>query len=126
MYVTYFDEVKADPRQGQNSYWVSEITTPMETIAETEGQVNELAKQVFGSTELTPDTEFHCKLPRHPTTYQFGRERRQQVILPVRPAVFDRYVLAIDVTDLLQSVPERDHRMCVRIRRRDAEKSDHR
>jgi Protein of unknown function (DUF3800) len=62
MYVTYFDEVKADPRQGQNSYWVGGITVPMEAIEETEGRVNELAKQVFGSTELTPDTEFHCKL----------------------------------------------------------------
>jgi Protein of unknown function (DUF3800) len=62
MYVTYFDEVKADPKQGQNSYWVGGISVPMEAIAEAEGRVNELAEEVFGSTELTPETEFHCKL----------------------------------------------------------------
>jgi hypothetical protein len=61
MYVTYFDEVKADTRQGQNSYWVGGIAVPMDAIAEVEGRVNEIAEQVFGSTELTPDTEFHCK-----------------------------------------------------------------
>jgi hypothetical protein len=62
MYVTYFDEVKADVRQGQNSYWVGGIAVPMEAIAETESRLNELAQDVFGSTELTPETEFHCKL----------------------------------------------------------------
>jgi hypothetical protein len=63
---------------------------------------------------------------RHPTTHQFGRHRRQQIISPVRPAVFDLYVLAIDVVGLVQSVPERGHLKCVRIKRRDAEKSDYR
>ena len=62
MFVTYFDEVKADPANGQDSYWVGGIAVPMEAIAEVEGQINEIAKIVFGSTELTPHTEFHCKL----------------------------------------------------------------
>jgi hypothetical protein len=61
MYVTYFDEVKADVSQGQDSYWIGGIAIPMEDVPEIEGQVNDLAKQVFGTTELTPDTEFHCK-----------------------------------------------------------------
>jgi hypothetical protein len=33
MYVTYFDEVKADPAQGQNSYWIGGICVSMDHIA---------------------------------------------------------------------------------------------
>jgi hypothetical protein len=61
MYVTYFDEVKADVRQGQDSYWIGGIAIPMADVPEIEGQVNDLAEQVFGTTEFTPETEFHCK-----------------------------------------------------------------
>jgi hypothetical protein len=33
LYVTYFDEVKADPTQGQHSYWVGGICVAMDHIA---------------------------------------------------------------------------------------------
>ena len=29
---------------------------------------------------------------------QFGRQRRQPIVLPLGPAVFDRHVLALDIT----------------------------
>jgi hypothetical protein len=49
----------------QDSYWIGGISVPMEDIAAIEGQVNKLAEEVFGSTELTPETEFHCKALYH-------------------------------------------------------------
>src|SRR5262249_14079792 len=40
---------------------------------------------------------------------QITRQVRQSIILPLRPAVFDRYVLALDVACFLQALAERDH-----------------
>ena len=37
---------------------------------------------------------------------QFGRQRRQSIHLILGPAVFDRYVLALDVAALLQALAE--------------------
>jgi len=62
MYVTYFDEVKPDLSHGQEAYWVGGIAVPKDAIATVEARLAQLAKDVFGSTELTPSTEFHCKL----------------------------------------------------------------
>jgi hypothetical protein len=83
MYVTYFDEVKADIPQGQDSYWMGGISVPMEDIAEIEGQVNKLAEEVFGSTELTPDTEFHCN-PLYTGKFPFKGmkiEKRMEILV---------------------------------------------
>ena len=35
---------------------------------------------------------------------QFGRQRRQPIVLTLRPAVFDRNVLALDIAGLLQAL----------------------
>ncbi len=59
-FITYFDEVKADPKQGRVHYFVGGITIPMAIISSIEGQLNDLAQQAFGSIELTPETEFHA------------------------------------------------------------------
>ena len=61
MYVTYFDEVKADPAQGHNSYWVGGICVKMDHIAGLEQQANKIALEWFKSEELTKATEFHGK-----------------------------------------------------------------
>jgi hypothetical protein len=61
MYVTYFDEVKYDPTQGQNSYWVGGICVKMDHIAGLEEQANKIAEEWFKSQELTQATEFHGK-----------------------------------------------------------------
>jgi hypothetical protein len=53
MYVTYFDEVKADPKQGQDSYWVGGICVPLSAISDIEVQVNNLARKWFNSEEMT-------------------------------------------------------------------------
>lgn len=60
MYVTYFDEVKADRRVGRDHYFVGGISLPMASIPAIEGRVNELAEEQFGSVELSPKTEFHA------------------------------------------------------------------
>jgi len=59
MYVTYFDEVKADPANGQVCYFVGGISVPMALIPDIEGKLSELATEVFGSSDLSKTTEFH-------------------------------------------------------------------
>lgn len=60
MYVTYFDEVKSNPSNGQDHYFVGGLSIPMERIREIEEKVGEVANDTFGTTELRPDTEFHA------------------------------------------------------------------
>lgn len=60
MYVTYFDEVKANPANGQDHYIVGGIAVPMCEIGKLEQSVSALATEVFGSADLTTSTEFHA------------------------------------------------------------------
>jgi hypothetical protein len=53
VYVTYFDEVKAIPANGQNIYFVGGICVPMKNIAEFEKKINAMAQDLFGSIDLT-------------------------------------------------------------------------
>jgi len=62
MYITYFDEVKYDPKQGQDSYWVGGLMVPMDKIGLIEADLNAISERLFGTVELKPETEFHCKL----------------------------------------------------------------
>jgi hypothetical protein len=57
---------------------------------------------------------------------QLGRQRRQPLVLPLRPAVFDRDAFALDTTGFLQALTERGHHVRVRLGRRAAQESDHR
>jgi len=59
-YVTYFDEVKAMPGNGQDFYLVGGIAVPMEEIGGVENEISALADDIFGNQELTPQTEFHA------------------------------------------------------------------
>jgi len=65
MYVTYFDEVKTNPEQGQHTYYVGGIAVPIQHISAIENKVSELAKELFGSVELKPSTEFHAAFVYH-------------------------------------------------------------
>jgi hypothetical protein len=47
VFVTYFDEVKAQPTQGQNYYFVGGICVPMDKIMEIEGHLNALATELL-------------------------------------------------------------------------------
>ena len=62
----------------------------------------------------------------HLTPNEFGRERRQPIRSSLRPAIFDRDVLTLDVAGLVQASAEGGHRRSERLRRLSIEESDHR
>jgi hypothetical protein len=62
----------------------------------------------------------------HLTTNQLICHRRQSVVLPVRPAVFDRDVLGLDIAGFLQALTERGRHGRVPVRRTAIEEPDHR
>ena len=64
----------------------------------------------------------HC----HLTAYQIGCEVGQSIGLVLRPAIFDRQILALDVTTFADASLERGHKVCTVGRRRAAEEPDHR
>ena len=43
----------------------------------------------------------------HLTTNQIGRQRRQSIVLALRPAIFDRHVPALDIAGFAQALAER-------------------
>jgi hypothetical protein len=57
---------------------------------------------------------------------QFVRQRWQPIVLTLGPAVFDRYVLALDEARLLQALAECPQLVRVRLRRSGVEEPDHR
>lgn len=59
MYVCYFDEVKANLKEGQNRYIVGGIVVSMADLAAIEERVSKLSREIFGSSELVQGTEFH-------------------------------------------------------------------
>lgn len=59
MYLVYLDEVKY--QEGTEPYyWLCGIAFPEESILSVEARVSELAKDYFGSSILSKDTEFHA------------------------------------------------------------------
>jgi len=64
---------------------------------------------------------------RHLTAYQIGCEVGQSVGLVLRPAIFDRQILAFDITSFFQALAEPAQAVwVVKVGRIDAEKPDHR
>lgn len=59
-YVTYFDEVKPNPGQGETRYIVGGLAIPLSEVRALEGQCNDLAETTFGTRQLTENTEFHA------------------------------------------------------------------
>ncbi|MAU97443.1 MAG: hypothetical protein CMP81_16410 [Fulvimarina sp.] len=59
MYVAYFDEVKPNEKEMQYRYIVGGIVVAMSNIPKIEAQLTELSQEVFGTSDLTTDTEFH-------------------------------------------------------------------
>jgi len=112
MYVTYFDEVKPIPDQGLKSYWLGGIVVKMDHIAGLEAQANALAKELWGTQELSEHTEFHARC------IYFGKfpfkgwppERRLEVMMKLvdmiaQPNIIKRVYAKINV-DLLYN-PEK-------------------
>jgi hypothetical protein len=61
----------------------------------------------------------------HLTADQLGRQCRQPTGFILRPAVLDRDILALDITDFLEALAECRHHVPVRLERRAAQESDH-
>ncbi|MHB1799733.1 MAG: DUF3800 domain-containing protein [Vulcanimicrobiaceae bacterium] len=59
MLVTYFDEVKCNTSR-QPYYWLGGIISSAETIWSLEAQVAELSREIFGTPNLSRETEFHA------------------------------------------------------------------
>src|SRR5262249_51918332 len=57
---------------------------------------------------------------------QFGRQRRQPVVLTLRPAILDRHVLTLDLAGSPQTFAKRDHVRRIPLRRCAIEEPDHR
>ena len=62
----------------------------------------------------------------HLSVDQVRRKRRQTVVVPVRPAVFDRDIAALDKPGLGEALMERRHAMRPQLRQLGAEEPDHR
>ena len=45
--------------------------------------------------------------------HQIGNQSRQPVVLTFRPAVFDRYVLAVDMSRLFETLHEGCHKWSI-------------
>jgi hypothetical protein len=54
---------------------------------------------------------------------KFRRQLRQEIVLALRPTIFDRNVLALNISCLFQSLVEYAQTGCVNFRRPSAEKS---
>src|SRR5262245_56308312 len=61
----------------------------------------------------------------YPTTNQIGRQRRQLIVAALRPAIFYRQILALDIAGFLQALTESTQAVFVQVRRIAAQKSDH-
>ncbi len=57
---------------------------------------------------------------------EIGGQCGQPIIVALRPAVFDRHVLSLDIAGFAQSLVERGHIRCSRAGRAGAEEADHR
>src|SRR5262252_7495575 len=63
---------------------------------------------------------------RHLTAYPIGCEVGQSVVLVLRPAILNRYILALDVAGFTNALPECGQKACTIGRRpRAAEEPDH-
>ena len=58
--ITYFDEVKANPQNGQEWYFVGGLSVPADEIPTLEEKANLIAEEVFETRDLTQQTEFHA------------------------------------------------------------------
>jgi hypothetical protein len=65
----------------------------------------------WSSSPIWPQARWSrgCGNHRHLPTHEIGRHRRQAIILPVRPAVFDRNILAVNEARLAKALEKSGH-----------------
>ena len=57
---------------------------------------------------------------------EVGRQRRQSIVLALRPTIFDRHVLSLDIAGFVETLPEGRSIAAYRLRAIATEKADHR
>lgn len=60
MHLVYYDEVKYESKK-QPAHWFGGVAIHTDRIAEIENELTKLAEDVFSSSRLTTETEFHAK-----------------------------------------------------------------
>lgn len=98
MTVTYFDECKDDPAQGRDWYLVGGLPITMQNIPVVENLVSDIAADVFGTRELTPQTEFHGR------DIYGGKAAFKGKSIGERLAIFERLIRILEDDTLLRRV----------------------
>lgn len=60
MHIAYFDEVKPNIKLGRHNYVIAGIVVDVNHIKQMENNISEIAIDVFGTSNLTVETEFHA------------------------------------------------------------------
>jgi hypothetical protein len=106
-------------------------------IARAAGSTPTEPDRVFGDTEDDGERR-GCRLGRKrcntgarddhgdPSANQFGRQLRQPVVLTLRPAVFDRYGLALDIAGVFEALTKSAQALRHPVRRSGVDEPDHR
>ena len=100
------------------------VTSPNSTGSNRyrEDDRNRCGRRLCGQRRRSAIRDDHGHLAAH----QIGRQRRQSIVLAVRPAVFDRDVLALDITGLFQAADGRPPRWLGSRRAPAVKEPDHR
>lgn len=59
MHIVYFDEAKPNPGKGINTYIVAGVAVPIEVVPQIEKVITDLAVELFKTSDLVAETEFH-------------------------------------------------------------------
>ena len=92
----------ASNRAGESVVEARDKTKPHWVIGEGEDGGNRCGRPLGGKRRTFTDCGYHSDHPAN----QIGRQRRQPVNLIVGPAVFDRDVLALDISGVFKSLAE--------------------
>ena len=113
----YAGQVTARPIKAGNeaaSHW---IATGGEDDRHSRGDHPQGADRNIGGT---------CEDHRHFALHQVGRQFREAIKLTIRPAEFDRNILAVDVASFVERPVERRHHVRIRSERPSTQEPDHR
>ncbi len=99
MHLIYYDEVKYETTK-QPAHWFGGVAIHTDKIGEIESALDALAKEVFGTSLLTTETEFHAKDIFH------GKKNFKGIDFGVRLKVLEK-LIEITAADCVHSIYSR-------------------
>jgi hypothetical protein len=81
MYLCYFDEIKIDPRNSKNNFFIGGICIDSSDAQKIENEINIIALNFFGSSVLRKDTELHGSHIMHGHGACKGRDIEDRITL---------------------------------------------